>query len=61
LAGEATEILGLQVSNAHHDPISGVFGIQLGPEYGVVITPGGLKVLHTKELEVEFRKPLVIV
>jgi hypothetical protein len=61
LAGEAVEVIGLEVSQATHDPRNHVFGLQLGPNYGVIITPGGMKVLYTKELEVEFRKPLVIV
>ena len=59
LAGEATEILDRRVTQASHDPNNHVFGIQLGGEYGLIITPMGMKVLYTKELNVEFRKPLV--
>ena len=60
LAGEATEILDRRVTQASHDPNNHVFGIQLGAEYGLIITPMGMKVLYTKELNVEFRKPLVV-
>lgn len=60
LAGEATEILDRRVTQASHDPNNHVFGIQLGGEYGLIITPMGMKVLYTKELNVEFRKPLVL-
>jgi hypothetical protein len=60
LAGEATEILDRRVTHASHDPNNHVFGIQLGGEYGLIITPMGIKVLYTKELNVEFRKPLVV-
>jgi len=59
LAGEATEILDRRVTQASHDPNNHVFGIQLGGGYGLIITPMGIKVLYTKELNVEFRKPLV--
>ena len=61
LAGEAIEVLGMEVSQATYDSRNHVFGIQLGPHYGIIITPGGMKVLYTKELEVEFRKPVLIV
>ena len=60
LAGEATEILDRRVTQASHDPNNHVFGIQLGGGYGLIITPMGIKVLYTKELNVEFRKPLVV-
>lgn len=59
LAGEAFEVIGKIVTNANHDARTGIFGLMLGDEYSLLITPMGVKVLYTKELTVEFRKPLV--
>ncbi len=64
LAGEAFEVIGKIVTNANHDARMGSFGLMLGDEiarvaYSLVITPMGVKVLCSKELTVEFRKPLV--
>lgn len=61
IAGESSEIIGMQVTNVSHDPRSHVVGIQLGQQYGVIIGPMGLKVLFTKELDIEFRKALVTI
>jgi hypothetical protein len=59
LAGEAAGVLGKIVTQTSHDARQGVFGLQLGAEYGIIITPAGMRVLYTKELACEFRKPLV--
>jgi len=59
LAGEAAEVLGKIVTQTSYDARQGVFGLQLGAEYGIIITPAGMRVLYTKELACEFRKPLV--
>ena len=59
LYGTAAEVLGRTVTGASHDPRTSVFGVQFG-EYSVVLSMAGLTVLYSKQLQVEFRKPLVI-
>jgi hypothetical protein len=59
LAGEASEVVGRTVTQASYNSRMHCFGLQLGPEYGIVITPAGMAVPYTKELVCEFRKPLV--
>lgn len=60
LAGEAYEIIGQLVTGTALDSERGIFGVQFG-EYAAILSQNGLQVIHSKELKVEFQKPLLTV